>query len=161
MADFFLPSSASTFASTDAEIRDQWGFQWSLSLTQKTNGKITTKSKVTELDTTQLHLILHNICIWIKIRTPCKLWQLFFKWSNWCRHQSNLFSFYKQFQNIDSYLKINIHPFYNKWEPDLLLGIFGIFAKLSPSPSEAGLSKLYNHSGTINRQPPEHQKGNF
>ena len=30
------------------------------------------------------------------------------------------------------------------------------FAKLSPSPSEAGLSKLYNHSGTAtaNRQPP-------
>ena len=46
------------------------------------------------------------------------------------------------------------------------------FAKLSPSPSEAGLSKLYNHGGTANRRPPtttancqppppEHQKANF
>ena len=32
-------------------------------------------------------------------------------------------------------------------------------AKLSLSPSEAGLSKLYNHGGTANRQPqtPNHQ----
>ena len=39
------------------------------------------------------------------------------------------------------------------------------FAKLSPSPSEAGLSKLYNHSGTAtanrHRQPPDHQKAHF
>ena len=28
------------------------------------------------------------------------------------------------------------------------------FGKLSPSPSEAGLSKLYNHSGTTTAKPP-------
>ena len=28
-----------------------------------------------------------------------------------------------------------------------------VFAKLSPSPSEAGLSKLYNHGGSANHQP--------
>ena len=40
-----------------------------------------------------------------------------------------------------------------------------LFAKLSPSPSEAGLSMIYNHGGTATTTtkppPPEHQKAHF